>query len=286
MSEFSIFIGFFWDAFRKILKNRAAILFGILLTVGSSEYLSSLFETGAPLERYRAEIVTLIETHPILMLTIPLILGLSTFAKGGLIIALSEKNPTVRTAAKKSVALFPKLFALEMIFLLSVFIVLATLLLPAMMTQENSSLGLNLAFLGLAIFLPILLVLTFVEIYAFFHLILSKTTLRSSVELGYALFMKRSATSIVFGATSLLILIAVSLLAGIFLGIGNAFVPESVGRSVGIMTILFLIQSGLAIVQKDAWLSFFRFIGMEKKEEESPSQEQENMIQKEVPEIG
>lgn len=286
MSEFRIFIGFFWGAFRRILKNRTAILFGILLTVGSSEYLSSLFETGAPLERHRAEIVTLIETNPILMLAVPLILGVSTFAKGGLIIALSGKNPAIRTATKKSATLFPKLFALEMLFLLSVFIVLATLLLPAMLTQENSSLGLNLAFLGLAIFLPILLVLTFVEIYAFFHLTLSETTLGSSVKLSYALFMRRSATSIVFGATSLLILIAVSLLAGIFLGIGNALIPESVGRSVGIITALFLIQSGLTIVQKDAWLSFFRFIGMEKKEEESPSQEQENMIQKEVPEAG
>jgi hypothetical protein len=286
MSEFRIFIGFFWDAFKRILKNRSAILFGILLTVGSSEYLSSLFETGAPLERYRAEIVTLIETHPILVLAVPLVLGLSTFAKGGLVIALSEKNMTTRTAAKKSAALFPKLFALEILFLLSVFIILFTLLFPAMLTQENSSLGLNLALLGLAIFLPVLLVLVFVEIYAFFHLTLSKTTLGTSVRLGYALFMRRSATSILFGATSLLILIAISLLAGIFLGIGNAFVPESVGRSIGIITVLFLIQSGLAIVQKDAWLSFFRFIGMEKEEKESPSQEQESMVQKEVPEIG
>ncbi len=286
MTEFRIFIGFFRDAARRIPANRTAILFGILLTLGSSEYLSSLFEVGAPLERYHPGLVALLEAHPVLLLAIPLVIATATFAKGGLIIALSEKKPVIATAARKSAALFPKLFALETLFLLSVFTILAALLFPAMLARDTPSLGLNLALLGLAIFLPVLLVLTFVEIYAFFHLILSKTTLRSAIELGYVLFMKRSATSIVFGATSLLVLITASLLAGIVLGIGNALVPDSIGRTIGIMTILFLIQSWLAIIQKDAWLSFFRFIGTEKKTEEAASQKQEGMVQKEVPEIG
>lgn len=285
MTEFRIFIGFFSDAIRRVPTNRTAVLFGALFTIGSSEYLSSLFEIGAPLERYRLELVDLLEAHPVLLFAIPIILGVATFAKGGLIIALSEKKPTLATASRKSVTLFPKLFALEMIFLLSAFIILVALLFPAMLAIDTPSLGINLALLGLAIFLPVLLVLTFVEIYAFFHLILSKTTLRTALELGYALFMKRSATSILFGATSFLVLIATSLLAGIVLGIGNAFIPDSIGRTIGIMTMLFLIQSGLAIIQKDAWLSFFRFIGTEKKEEEVASQKHENMVQKEVPEI-
>lgn len=286
MTEFRIFIGFFWDALKRIPGNKTAILFGILLTIGSSEYFSSLFETGAPLERYQTEVVAFLEAHPVLLLAIPLIIAIATFAKGGLIVALSEKKPAIAVAAKKSVALFPRLFALEILFLFSVFTILAALLFPAMLARDTPSLGLNLALLGLTIFLPVLLVLTFVEIYAFFHLILSKTTLRSAIELGYVLFMKRSATSIVFGATSLLVLITASLLAGIVLGIGNALIPDSIGRTVGIITILFLIQSWLAIIQKDAWLSFFRFIGTEKKTAETASQKQESMVQKEVPEIG
>jgi hypothetical protein len=284
MSEFRIFIGFFVSASKVIPKNMAAIVFGSLLTIGSSEYLSALFESGAPLERYRAEITAMLTGQPIFLLIIPIIIAIATFAKGGLIVALSTKKPTARSAAKKSLILFPKLYALELLFLLSCFVVLAALLFPAILIQGNSSLAINLAFLGLAIFLPVLLVLTFVEIYAFFHIILSGTSLRSSIELGYALFMKRTATSIIFGATSLLVLIAVSLFAGICLGIGNALIPDSIGRIVVTILFLFVIQTVLSIVQKGAWLSFFRFIGTEK--EEAASQKQGNMVQREVPEIG
>lgn len=284
MSEFRIFIGFFVNALKAIPKNMAAVVFGSLLTLGSTEYLSTLFESGAPLERYRSEVTAMLVGQPILLLVIPIIIAIATFAKGGLIVALSTKKPTMGSASKKTSSLFPKLYALEVLFLVSCFVILAALLFPAMLVQNTSSLAINLAFLGLAIFLPVLLVLTFVEIYAFFHIILSGTSLRSSIELGYALFMKRTATSIVFGATSLLVLISASLFAGIFLGIGNALIPDSIGRIVVTILFLFMIQTILSIAQKGAWLSFFRFIGTKK--EEVASQKQENMVQKEVPEIG
>jgi hypothetical protein len=286
MSEFKIFIGFFVSALKAIPKNISAVTFGSLLTLGSSEYFFTLFKSGAPLERYQLEVTTALTEQPALFLIIPIVIAIATFAKGGLIVALSEKKSNVKSAAKKTSALFPKLYALEAIFLISCFVILAALLFPAILVQDNSSLAINLAFLGLVIFLPVLLVLTFVEIYALFHIILSGTSLRSSIELGYTLFMKRTATSIIFGATSLLMLIAVSLFAGICLGIGNAFIPDSIGRIVVIMLFLFLIQTILSIVQKGAWLSFFLFIGMEKTEPEAASQKQENMIQREVPEIG
>lgn len=284
MSEFRIFIGFFVNALKAIPKNTTAIAFGSLLTIGSSEYLSTLFESGAPLERYRSEVAAILTGQPAFLLIIPIVIAIATFAKGGLIIALSTRKPRIGSTAKKTLALFPKLYALEAIFLISCFIILAALLFPAMLVQDNSSLAINLAFLGLAIFLPVLLVLTFVEIYAFFHIILSGTSLRASIELGYVLFMKRTATSIIFGVTSLLMLIVASLFAGVCLGIGNAFIPDSIGRIAVTMFFLFMIQTILSITQKGAWLSFFRFIGTEK--EEVASQKQENMIQREVPEIG
>lgn len=286
MTEFKLFIGFFADAWRTIPKNPTAMIFGFLFTAGSLEYLSSLFETGAPLERYQPVVESLLKAHPSILIAIPILIAVATFAKGGLIVALSEKKPSIGTATRKSVVLFPKLYALDILFLLSVLVILAALLFPAMLTTGNPSLELNLALLGLAIFLPVLFVLTFVEIYAFFYLILSGTSLRTSIELGYALFMKRSVTSILFGATSFLVLLAASLLAGLLLGIGNALIPDSPARAIGIISILFLIQSGLAVIQKNAWLSFFRFIGTEKKGEEIASQKQESMVQKEVPEVG
>ncbi len=284
MSEFRIFIGFFMNALKAIPKNTTAIAFGSLLTIGSSEYLSTLFESGAPLERYRSEVTTILTGQPAFLLIIPIVIAIATFAKGGLIMALSTKKPAMGSVSKRASTLFPKLYALEALFLISCFIILAALLFPAMLVQDNSSLAINLAFLGLMIFLPVLLVLTFVEIYALFHIILSGTSLRSSIELGYALFMKRTATSIIFGATSLLVLIVASLFAGIFLGIGNAFIPDSIGRIIVTAFFLFMIQTILSIAQKGAWLSFFRFINTEKKE--VASQKQENMIQREVPEIG
>lgn len=284
MSEFRIFIGFFVNALKAIPKNTTALAFGSLLTIGSSEYLSTLFESGAPLERYRFEVTAMLTEQPAFLLVIPIIIAIATFAKGGLIVALSTKKPAAGSVSKKTSSLFPKLYTLEALFLVSCFVILAALLFPAMLVQDNSSLAINLAFLGLTIFLPVLLVLTFVEIYAFFHIILSGTSLRSSIELGYTLFMKRTATSIIFGATSILMLIIVSLFAGVCLGIGTAFIPDSIGRIAITMFFLFIIQTILSITQKGAWLSFFRFIGTEK--EEVASQKQENMIQREVPEIG
>lgn len=288
MSELRLFIGFFSDALRSVPKNRKALLFAMVLTAGSADFLSMLLESGAPLERYQPILVALLAEHPSFLLSIPILLGIATFAKGGLVLALSEKSLAMNGMIKRSISLFPKLFGLEVLFILSSLLILSALLIPAILTQETPSLGTNLAFLGLVIFLPIFLVLTFVEAYAFFYIVLSKTSFRTSIELGYSLFMRRVATSIIFGIVSVVVLLGASLISGAFLGIGNGLLQDSMKRTVAIIFGLFIIQSSLVLIQKSAWISFFRFIATEdgSKEEASASQETENVIQREVPEIG
>jgi hypothetical protein len=287
MDEFRMFIGFFWKALKSLPRNPTAIVFGALLTGSSVEFFGSLLEEGGPFERYRSTITDMLMSHPLFILAIPIILAVTTFAKSGLILALSEKNASIKNVGRRVLGIFPRIYMLEILYLISVLIILVALLLPAILTRDTPSLGLNLALLGLVIFLPISLVLTFVEIYAFFYLLLPKVPLRVSIELGYALFMKRAATSIVFGAVSILVLIAASLIIGTVLGFGNAFMPDSPGRMIIVVIILFFMQSALVIVQKGAWLSFFRFIGAEKNSMEiQASQKEGNVVQKEVPEIG
>lgn len=290
MNEFRLFIGFFRDAIKAALGNRRAFLFGLLFTLSSLEYFSSLLEDGAPLGNYRDSILGYVALHPELLGILPLTIALATFSKGGIILALTERKATVGQLMRRVSSSFWKLYALEMGVLLSLFLLLAVLLFPAMLTADAPGLGLNLAFLGLAVFFPISVVITFVEIYAFFHLLLSRTALRASVELAYALFMSRAATSLIFGVVSILVLIAFSVLLGFMLGISDVLIPDSIGGIMSVMLALFLFQSLLSVVQKGAWLSFFRFIAtpVEPAEAEpaEASQKEENMVQKEVPGIG
>ena len=90
------------------------------------------------------------------------------------------------------------------------------------------------------------------------------------------------------GIVSVVVLLGASLISGAFLGIGNGLLQDSMKRTVAIIFGLFIIQSSLVLIQKSAWISFFRFIATEdgSKEEASASQETENVIQREVPEIG
>lgn len=290
MNEFKIFIGFFRDAITVALRNRRAFLFGLLLTLSSMEYLSSLLEEGAPLGRYRDSALDYVALHPEILSVLPLTIALATFSKGGIILALTERKASIGQLMKRVASSFWKLYALEMGALFSLFLLLAVLLFPAMLTADMPGLGLNLAFLGLAIFLPISIVIAFIEIYAFFHLLLSKTTLRTAVELAYTLFISRAATSLVFGFVSILVLIAFSVILGLILGVSNALIPDSIGGIISVMLVLFLFQSFLSVIQKGAWLSFFRFIATPVEpaatETTEPSQKEENMVQKEVPGIG
>ncbi len=291
MNEFKLFVGFFWDAIPTVFRNRVAFLFGVLLTLSSLEYFPSLLEEGAPLEWYRDAVAGFFTAHPELLILSPVMIALATFFKGGLILSLAERKPSFRKIARRVASSFWKLYALELSVLLLFFILLAALLLPAMLTADTPGLWRNLAFLGIAVFLPISIVIALVEIYAFFHLLLSKTTLRSSVELAYSLFVRRAATSIVFGAVSILVLITFSVIIGLVLGTSAALIPVSVGGTIFGIVVFLLLQSAMTVIQNGAWLSFFRFIATPEEPaqievEDKASQKEKNVIQKEVPDIG
>lgn len=291
MNEFKLFIGFFRDAIPTVVRNRVALAFGLLLTLSSLEYFSSLLEEGAPLDRYRYAAIDLFSAQPWLIAVLPVTIALSTFFKGGLILALAERKPAFGKTVKRVSSSFWKLYALEVGVLLSLFLLIVVLLIPAMLTADTPGLWNNLAFLGIAVFLPISIVIALMEIYAFFYLVLSKTTLRSSIELAYALFVKRAATSLIFGTLSALVLIIFSVVIGIMLGVSDALIPNSNGGALFVIAVLFLFQGAMAVIQKSAWLSFFRFIATpqepeQAETEEEASQKEKNVIQKEVPGIG
>jgi len=291
MSKISIFAGFFGEAIGSLLRNRIALSFGALLTIGSGGCLSSLFKTGAPLGHYGSALSVLIESYPIASLAIFVaLLGITIFSKGALILSFTEQNPSALSVIKKILPVFPRLYGLNLIILLSIIAVVVPLLAPGILTADIPMLGLSLAILGFLIFLPIAIVLSFVEIYAFFHIVLSKTTFRSSVRLAYTLFMSRTTESIIFGSLSLLFLLATSVVIGVCLGIGNIAFQPSPERTIGMVVVLFGIQTSLTIIQNRAWLSFFRFIAAPpvSEHESCPetSQDGEGMIQREVPEVG
>lgn len=290
MNELGIFLGFFQSAIKKIFTNPLALLFGILMTFSSAEYFLPFFDKGGTLQTGTADITTIIKNGPLLLLFIPLLLGLSTFFKTSLILSLKDKKPGLSSVLGKAARLFSKLFLLETGALFLFFLMLLMLLLPGILTSGNPLLSKNLVFLGIAIFIPISIVIVFIEVYAFFFITLSKTSLRTGVELGYSLFMKRSATSVVFGILSLLLFIPFFLLLSAL----NDVLARETEQSSQIATLanilpFLLLQAGFLVMQKDAWLSFFHFIATPKDPEvattEETLQKNENMVQKEVPEI-
>lgn len=291
MSELKLFAGFFRDAIPAVFKNRVAFLFALLLTFFGMEYFPSLLDEGAPLEPYADEAASFVAENPEVLVLFLLLIALATFFKAGLILSLAERNPSFEKIVKRVASMFWKLYLFQLGILFLFLILLAVLLLPALLTADTPGLGRNLAFLGIAVFFPIAVVIAFVQIYAFFHLIFSKTTIRSSVELGYALFARRAATSILFGVVSMFVLIMFSILIGLALGTSTAFFSHSIAGIILGMVLFLVLQSAMSVIQNSAWISFFRFIATPEEpqriaSEDEASQKEKNVVQKEVPEIG
>lgn len=289
MNEFSMFLGFFQKAIKKTVTTPLALLFAILMTLSSVEYLLLFLGEGNALQTGTVDVAAIIKNRPSFFLLIPLIIGLATFFKTSLILSLKEKKAELLPVLKRAARSLWKLSLLEVGALLLFFIMLLVLLTPGFLTSGNPLLSKNLVFLGLAIFIPISIVIVFIEIYAFFFITLSQTSLRAGVELGYSLFMKRAATSIVFGILSLLLFIPFFFLIAL---LRDALTNEA-GQFSRMTTIVsnfpfLLLQAGFLIIQKSAWLSFFHFIATPKEPEavatDQALQKNENVVQKEVPE--
>lgn len=288
MNEFGIFLGFFQKAIKAAFTRPLSFLFGMLMVVSSVEYLFLFLGEGSSLRAGSAGIAAVIKSDPLFLLFIPLIIGLSIFFKTSLILSLKEKKARLSSIVHKAARSFWKLCLLETSALFLFFVVLMTLLIPGILTAGNPALSKNLVFLGIAIFIPISIVIVFIEIYAFFFITLSQTSFRAGVELGYSLFMKRAATSIVFGTLSLSLFIPFFFLLNLLGDVLDETGHSSGIAAAGILPAL-LLQAGFLVIQKDAWLSFFHFIATPTEPEarvmDEALQNNENMVQKEVPEI-
>lgn len=285
-NEATLFLGFFLEAFRALPGKSSALFFAFLTVCFGSDFLS-LFQEKMPLSGFASAFSDFLTIHPAAFLLLIPVFAASVIFRTGLLVALDRKNARIAGTFRSSFRIFPRAILLEVSFILALS-VLAFLLISPSMAAKGSLLPGMLRLVGELLFLGIAMVLLFTKTFAFFHVVLSRTDVRPALELGYGLFRKRSATSIVFGFVSILFSIAVSVILTALLSVTTTVIRDETARIV-LSTIVALGALSLhSATQKQAWLSFFRFIATpsEPDIEAETSQDSEKVIQREVPETG
>jgi hypothetical protein len=288
MDEVRLFIGFYADAIRALLDNPRALVFAFFGTLFGMT-IPGFLQSGGPLESFAPIVSAFVERHSLILLATPIPFVLFVLSSAGLTLSLHAKRTTTLSALQESLRVLPSLLALKVSFLLFLLIGTTFLCLPGLIAASaDTALSRTLFIFGFAILLPVIVIAAFTETYASLYIILSKTSFTSSMRLGYALFRRRSSTSIVFTAISFLTVILVSAFSQLWMSVAGSFYPVASHREYVISFVLFGIQMLFFVVRTAAWLSLFAFIHSDPvgTPTEEASQKSEKMIQKEVPEIG
>ena len=285
-SEFSLFFGFFRKALRRVSRMPLVLALALLVSVVGTDCLS-LFESGMPLETYATPAERLLRDMPLLGLLIIPVGVVSVFLRTSLLLALAAKTRLrIVSLVKRAVRPFSSLFLLDAAILLALLLIGSALFAPSFLA--GGGLADMLRVLGLVLFVIVGTVLLFTRTFAFFHITLSRVSFRAGLELGYTLFRKRVATSIVFAFVSVLVSIITSLAITLILRGLDALVDSYMVWSIMSLVISLALLTVHTAIQKDAWLSFFRFIASPEESEDvtEASQESEKVLQREVPETG
>jgi len=281
---------FFWeiylDALKEVPKNRTALFFaGIATLTGTA--IPGLFQEGAPLSTYAEAFNGLISSQPLFAAIFLLSLVFSVFSTGALTLTLSGKK--IRQASKDSFSALAKLIGIDVSFFFVALLGLLFFLTPNFLTPENSPiLSRWLLAFGIMVYIPVLVILILTREYASLHALLSKTGFKTSIRLGYGLVAKKFKESLVFGAIFVLFVFFLSLAMETFTYIVGFLPLESTAGTATLVAVSLLLQAFSLAIGKSVWLSFFILINTEKKsaKDTETSQDEEKVIQKEVPEVG
>lgn len=294
------YLGIIKKSWKITWKNKFLWWFGLFLALGggvsfnfpgNSEWKNKMGEN-------EDQITVFINQHwqiIIIVVALAVILGLvffvlSLISKAGLIKTLDkiEKNLTgnFKKGFQEGKRYFWKILAVGLILGIFIFSLLVVLSFPVIFLFYVKSvvLGILFAFSAVAIFIPLVILASFIGKYSIFYLVLSDLGIRASIENGYQVFKKNILASIIMALffipiNIVLFVLAVIafLIAGlIFLPIGIIFylilakigviIAVSLGGFIFII-FLILINSVFQVFYQTVWFLFFKGIASVKMEE-------------------
>lgn len=187
---------------------------------------------------------------------------------------------------KKGRKYFWKLLVIDLIFGFLALGILVVLFLPvAFLFHIKSYITASLLLiLAILIFIPLIILVSFLKKYAYFYLVLAKLGIRRSVESAYQVFRENTLASLIMALLLLVIkiiagiimfiiifpLALIFLLAGLIIYLLLAKIGIFIAAGLGILIfifIIFLLSSIMTAFFQTAWLLFFKEIATIKIEE-------------------
>jgi len=288
------YIAIIGHAAKVTWQNKFLWIFGFFLMLGSSGRFSmnigsnesdSWHTVQNSIEQFftqqNAAIITACGIF-FLVIAIALIV-VAIFARAGLITAVNyierDEQTTVQRAVRTSRIFFWRLFFLSVIAIFALLTAAITLFLPIgfLFSVHATAFGFLGMILAILIFIPLVILVRFLVLYAQFYIVLGDLHIRSALEQAYNLFRKNIGKSIVFALllfiTSIIILCATLFILLIiffpflFLGFVSYLIFQKIGAivvaAIGILVLLagfLFIRSIFEAFRLTAWVLFFRTI--------------------------
>lgn len=159
--------------------------------------------------------------------------------------------------------------------------------------------GVITAFLAIIIFIPLLVLASFIKIYSYLYIILGNLSIRSALENAYKVFRNNLLSSIIMGLIFIPIIISMGIamvlvimsLAIIFLVIGLilylilnkiGIIITAVLGLISLLLIVLLIRSVYETFHQVVWVLFFREIALVK--DKKAGEIEEEIVSKKIPE--
>lgn len=291
----------FREAWKINWKNKFLWWFGFFVTLGSFGSFNYSADSRDPLRKkiWGERAVGFFENHPhylafllaAVFVVVVIFLILSVIGRAGLLKS-GYKVLKGETSNYKEGYLFGKKYFWRVFginFLTGLFIFLAILVLATpvafLILAKSYVFGVILGIFAVFLAVPIVVTLSFAKTFGLFYGVLGDLKVFSSLEKGYALFLKNVWPSIILsllfiplgiGVFFLLILVAIPLVI-IFLVLGAAFyfifsTPGAVAVAVlgGIILLvaIFWVRSIWEVFSQLVWLDFFQKIATSKVKEE------------------
>ena len=280
-----------------VWRNRFLLWFGVLVALGSP----GSFNVGNSEDWNRnggeEAVKNFMTSHWQLVLAVAIILFavgvvlflLSLVGKAGLVksvnIISQGRTTNFREGWKFGKKCLWKLFRLFLLFFITVFVVFLVLGIPVvyLIATQSWVSAILVGILAIAIFIPLIFVLSLTNAFAEFYIILSDLKVWSAVEAGYNLLLKNIVNSLVFGlllmvvgmAAMFVFLMIVGLALVILIPAGMLF--YGLGKiifgfflAIAILLFLMIIFFASSIFQTyriTAWTLFFQEIAKVEKEE-------------------
>ncbi len=300
-------------------NNKYLWWFGLFMALGSGganfnfSFNKSNWNNKAETSQKAQEIANFIGQHSgwimaglsLLVVLIIIFLILKIIGQIGIIKSADNiergKEPNFSSGLKEGRKYFWKIFFTGLLIGLFILATIIVLFLPvaSLFYLKSFIIGAITALLAVVIFIPLLVLASFIKIYSYIYIILGNLSVRSALENAYRTFRDNLLSSVIMGLIFIPIVIlmgiamifVIILLAIIFLVIGLIlyFILNKIGiiitvalGIISLLLIVLLIRSVYETFHQTAWVLFFREIALVK--DKKAREIEKEIVSKKVPE--